>query len=214
MLKYQAQAKKQGYAITLHLDSKTRSQIDEFSTSNFIAIKKRASDDEKPTLVYPKSESILKSVTAKSLMDIARSLGWNVDHRPIPFQEVIDGGLEEVMACGTAAVRSHLVPRPTWLPNLTESFSALQAITPIRSITYLKEDGEQAKVSIGDGQNAGPRTLERAFGLLPLRSTAPLTPSLCLRRAVLQNLTGIQAGNKEGPAGWLWPAEGVDAAKA
>ncbi|GAA5893450.1 hypothetical protein JCM8208_000805 [Rhodotorula glutinis] len=168
VLKYQARAKAEGYAITLHLDSKTRSYIDEFSTSNFIAIKKRDQDSDQPTLVYPKSESILKSVTAKSLMDIARSLGWNVDHRPIAFQEVVDGGFEEVMACGTAA-----------------------AITPIRSITYLKDDGEQAKVSIGDGQNAGPRTLE-----------------------LLHNLTGIQAGNVEAPAGWMWPAVGVDAAKA
>ncbi|GAA6047409.1 hypothetical protein JCM3770_001291 [Rhodotorula araucariae] len=168
VLKYQAQAKKAGYAITLHLDSKTRTFIDEFSTSNFIAIKKRSAGEDKPTLVYPKSESILKSVTAKSLMDIARSLGWNVEHRPISFQEVIDGGLEEVMACGTAA-----------------------AITPIRSITYLDDAGQQAKVSIGDGENAGPGTVE-----------------------LLQQLTGIQAGNKEAPANWLWPAEGVDASKA
>lgn len=88
------------------LTDETSKGIDEFSTSNFMAIKKASSPDATPTLVYPKSESILKSVTAKSLMDIARSLGWNVEHRPIPFQEVIDGGLEEVLACGTAAVRS------------------------------------------------------------------------------------------------------------
>lgn len=31
-------AKKQGYALTLHLDSKTRTHIDEFSTSNFVAL--------------------------------------------------------------------------------------------------------------------------------------------------------------------------------
>ncbi|GJN90739.1 hypothetical protein Rhopal_003753-T1 [Rhodotorula paludigena] len=168
VLKYQAAAKKAGYPITLHLDSKTRTCIDEFSTSNFMAIKKASSPDATPTLVYPKSESILKSVTAKSLMDIARSLGWNVEHRPIPFQEVIDGGLEEVLACGTAA-----------------------AITPIRSITYQDANGQQQKVSIGDGQNAGPHTLK-----------------------LLEMLTGIQAGNKEDPSAWLWPAEGVDAAKA
>lgn len=31
-------AKKAGYALTLHLDSKTHTNIDEFSTSNFVAL--------------------------------------------------------------------------------------------------------------------------------------------------------------------------------
>lgn len=31
-------AKKAGYALTLHLDSKTHNYIDEFSTSNFVAL--------------------------------------------------------------------------------------------------------------------------------------------------------------------------------
>lgn len=31
-------AKKAGYALTLHLDSKTHTFIDEFSTSNFVAL--------------------------------------------------------------------------------------------------------------------------------------------------------------------------------
>jgi branched-chain amino acid aminotransferase len=31
-------AKKAGYALTLHLDSKTHTYIDEFSTSNFVAL--------------------------------------------------------------------------------------------------------------------------------------------------------------------------------
>ncbi|GAA6028219.1 hypothetical protein JCM8097_006923 [Rhodosporidiobolus ruineniae] len=167
VLKFQAQAKQQGYAITLHLDSKTRTYVDEFSTSNFIAIKKPSSPDEKTTLVVPASDSILRSVTTKSLIDIAQSFGWNVERRPVPFQEVIDGGLAEVMACGTAA-----------------------AITPIRSITYNDASGSKHKISIGDGETAGPHTLE-----------------------LLQELTGIQAGNREDKFGFLWPKEGVDGSK-
>jgi branched-chain amino acid aminotransferase len=103
VFRHQQKAKSQGYAITLHLDSQNRTHIDEFSTSNFIGIKKPAAADEKPTLVVPASESILKSVTTKSLIGIAESFGWQVERRPVPFQEVIDGGLSEVMACGTAA---------------------------------------------------------------------------------------------------------------
>lgn len=105
VFRHQAKAKKEGYAITLHLDSKHRTHIDEFSTSNFIGIKKPSGvADEKPTLVVPASESILKSVTTKSLIGIAESFGWTIEPRPVPFQEVLEGGLSEVMACGTAAV--------------------------------------------------------------------------------------------------------------
>ncbi|BGP16488.1 hypothetical protein JCM10213v2_004490 [Rhodosporidiobolus nylandii] len=167
VLRHMAAAKKAGYPITLHLDSFSRSFVDEFSTSNFVGIKKRTSPDEKPTFVVPRSDSILKSVTTKSLVDIAQSLGWNVELRPLPFQEVIDGGLEEVMACGTAA-----------------------AITPIRSITYHDSPETTKKIKIGDGENAGPRTLE-----------------------LLQALTGIQAGTKEDALGFCWPKEGIDGSK-
>ncbi|GAA5828821.1 hypothetical protein JCM11251_005886 [Rhodosporidiobolus azoricus] len=136
VLGVQARAKANGFPLTLHLDSKTRSYVDEFSTSNALGIKKASSPDAAPTLVVPLSDSILKSVTTKSLVDIAKSLGWNVEIRPIPFQEVTDGGFSEWLACGTAA-----------------------AITPIRSITYNDASGSAQKVTFGDG-NAGPNTLE------------------------------------------------------
>ncbi|GAA6008982.1 hypothetical protein JCM11491_005702, partial [Sporobolomyces phaffii] len=136
VLKHQGQAKKDGYAITLHLDSKTRSYIDEFSTSNFLAIKKPAAPDAVPTLVVPTSPSILKSVTTKSIIAIAESFGWTVEPRPIPFSEVVDGHFDEVMACGTAA-----------------------AITPIRSFSYHTSDDRVEKVTIGTGET-GPRVLE------------------------------------------------------
>ncbi|KAG0661417.1 hypothetical protein C6P46_004014 [Rhodotorula mucilaginosa] len=160
VFRHQQKAKSQGYAITLHLDSQNRTHIDEFSTSNFIGIKKPAAADEKPTLVVPASESILKSVTTKSLIGIAESFGWQVERRPVPFQEVIDGGLSE-------------------------------AITPIKSITYHLSADKLDKITIGDGENAGPRTLE-----------------------LLAELTGIQAGDRKDERGWTWPAEGIDVAKA
>ncbi|GAA5863218.1 hypothetical protein JCM3774_000816 [Rhodotorula dairenensis] len=171
VFRHQQKAKSQGYAITLHLDSQHRTHIDEFSTSNFIGIKKQtggSGDSTKPTLVVPASESILKSVTTKSLIGIAESFGWAIERRPVPFQEVIDGGLSEVMACGTAA-----------------------AITPIKSITYHLSADKLDKITIGDGENAGPRTLE-----------------------LLAELTGIQAGDRDDVRGWTWPAEGIDVAKA
>ncbi|KAM0752824.1 branched-chain amino acid aminotransferase II [Meredithblackwellia eburnea MCA 4105] len=129
--KHAAAAKKAGFPITLHLDAKTRTNIDEFSTSNFLAIAK-STGDGKTKLVVPTSESILKSVTTKAIIEIAQSFGWEIERRIVPFQEVIDGGFDEVCACGTAA-----------------------AITPIRSITYHDSAETTKKVSIGDGVNAG-----------------------------------------------------------
>ena len=63
--KHTMAAKKAGFAITLHLDSKTRQNIDEFSTSNFLAIQKAQDPSAKPKLVVPASDSILKSITTK-----------------------------------------------------------------------------------------------------------------------------------------------------
>ncbi|KAI8991823.1 branched-chain amino acid aminotransferase [Mycotypha africana] len=96
-------AKKDGYALTLHLDSKTHTYIDEFSTSNFVALT-YPDDKGVRTFVTPDSNSILRSVTRLSLEDIAIKLGWKVEERPITFAEVVEGKFAEVAACGTAAI--------------------------------------------------------------------------------------------------------------
>lgn len=100
MFKYSAEAKHAGYPITLHLDSKTRTHIDEFSTSNFVALLDDPSSGK--TFVVPESSSILKSVTTKSLIELAKANGWKVEMRAVPWPEVAK--FSEVAACGTAAV--------------------------------------------------------------------------------------------------------------
>jgi branched-chain amino acid aminotransferase len=99
------EAKKRGFTISLYLDSGTRTHIDEFGTSNFIAITK----DNK--YVTPESDSILTSVTNKSLQQLAEDFGLTVERREIKLAELAD--FTEVGSCGTAAV-----------------------ITPVCSITY------------------------------------------------------------------------------
>jgi branched-chain amino acid aminotransferase len=94
-------AKHAGYPITLHLDPRTRTYIDEFSTSNFVATKVDPST-KKTTFVVPDSVSILKSVTTKSLVELCHDFGWAVERRPVPWTEV--GSFSEIAACGTAAV--------------------------------------------------------------------------------------------------------------
>ncbi|KAI8388811.1 branched-chain amino acid aminotransferase [Radiomyces spectabilis] len=97
------EAKKRGYPITLHLDSKTHTYIDEFSTSNFVAL--TAPDvNGRRTFVTPDSSTILASVTRLSLEDIAKKLGWQVERRPVKFEELEQGHFAEVAACGTAAI--------------------------------------------------------------------------------------------------------------
>lgn len=89
-------AKHAGYPVELYLDAKEHKYIEEFATSNFIAITK----DGK--YVTPKSESILPSVTNMTLRQIAEDLGMPVETRPIEFSEI--DTFAEVAACGTAVV--------------------------------------------------------------------------------------------------------------
>lgn len=91
-------AKKAGYPIGLYLDAKTNSLIEEFSTSNFLAI------DKKGAYVTPKSEAILASVTNKSLMQLAADQGMDVQVRPVKVDEIVNGNFDEIAACGTAVV--------------------------------------------------------------------------------------------------------------
>lgn len=89
-------AKKHGCQVALFLDPKNNKYVEEFGTSNFIAI----TPDGK--YVTPKSPSILPSITNKSLMTIAKDLGMTVEKRPVLETEL--ESFAEVGACGTAVV--------------------------------------------------------------------------------------------------------------
>ena len=86
-----------GYSAVLYLDPKEKKYIDECGPANFFAIK-----DGK--YITPASESILPSITNKSLMQLARDMGIEVEARHIPIEELAE--IEEAAACGTAAVAS------------------------------------------------------------------------------------------------------------
>lgn len=104
VLRFSERAKGEGFGITLHLDSGTRGEIDEFSTSGFIGI--REGEGGGMTLVVPDSKQIIESVTSESVCTIAQEiLGWKVEKRSIKYEELPE--FKEVMAAGTAAA---LVP--------------------------------------------------------------------------------------------------------
>lgn len=86
-----------GYASEFYLDAKEKKYIDECGAANFFGIK-----DGK--YITPKSSSILPSITNRSLQQLAKALGMEVEVRPIPEEEL--STFEEAGACGTAAVIS------------------------------------------------------------------------------------------------------------
>jgi len=85
VLRHSQKAYAEGYGITLHLDSKTRTVIDEFSTSGFIGI---TQNGDEISMVVPDSKSVIKSVTSESVCEIARSFGWKVEARPVSYSLV------------------------------------------------------------------------------------------------------------------------------
>ena len=96
-LKANSIAHEKGYASEVYLDAKEKKYVDECGAANFFGIKNI-------TYITPKSDSILPSVTNKSLMQIAEDLGMKVERRPVPEEEL--STFEEAGACGTAAVIS------------------------------------------------------------------------------------------------------------
>ena len=92
-------AHEEGFDENMYLDAATRSKVEETGGANFIFITK----DNK--LVTPKSDSILPSITRRSIMYVAEHyLGMTVEHREVAFEEVKD--FAECGLCGTAAVIS------------------------------------------------------------------------------------------------------------
>lgn len=122
VMRWASKAKNEGFGITLHLDSQTRTVIDEFSTSGFVGVKE---DEGQYTVVVPDSKQVIKSVTSDSVCEIAKSLGWKVECRPISYGEL--PSFAEVMCAGTAA-----------------------ALLPVKSITMRSKN---EKISYRDGSD-------------------------------------------------------------
>ena len=92
-------AHKQGFDENMYLDSKTRTKVEETGGANFLFVTK----DNK--VVTPKSNSILPSITRRSLMYVAKEyLGLEVEEREVFVDELAD--FAECGLCGTAAVIS------------------------------------------------------------------------------------------------------------
>lgn len=92
-------AHKEGYDENMYLDAATKTKVEETGGANFLFVTK----DNK--VVTPKSDSILPSITRRSLMIVAKEyLGLEVEEREVYFEEVKE--FAECGLCGTAAVIS------------------------------------------------------------------------------------------------------------
>ncbi|EPE06858.1 branched-chain-amino-acid aminotransferase 1 [Ophiostoma piceae UAMH 11346] len=187
VLRHSEQAYKTGYGITLHLDSARHEEIDEFSTSGFLGVKKGASEND-ITVVHPDSKSVIESVTSASVQELARSFGWKVEQRAIKYDELPT--FSEVFAAGTAAA---LVP----IKSITRTLPAGHAQSLRKSLASLPSNvtfsGENETITfMPESQTeAGP-----------------------IAQRLLTQLKGIQLGKIEDTFGWCSAVTAEDIGKA
>ena len=91
------EAHRAGFAENIYLDPSTHTYVEETGGANVLFV------DKDNNLIVPKSNSILPSVTRRSLVYVGEHyLGLKVIERQVKFSEVKD--MKECALCGTAAV--------------------------------------------------------------------------------------------------------------
>ncbi|KAI9165666.1 hypothetical protein LWI28_018268 [Acer negundo] len=115
VLKAQSAAKSKGYTDVLYLDCVHKRYLEEVSSCNIFVVKDKV-------ISTPEIKgTILPGITRKSIIDVARSQGFQVEERSVTVDELLDA--DEVFCTGTAVV-----------------------VSPVGSITYLGK-----RVSYGEG---------------------------------------------------------------
>lgn len=117
VLRHSEKARDAGFGITLHLDSKTRSVVDEFSTSGFIGAHVRGENDV--TIVVTDSKNVIQSVTSDSICEIAKSFGWRVEVRPVSSsQSILIEAQDMILTCFRFHTRRSPSSPRSWQPVL------------------------------------------------------------------------------------------------
>ncbi|KAB2617655.1 branched-chain-amino-acid aminotransferase 3 [Pyrus ussuriensis x Pyrus communis] len=115
VLKAQSAAKAKGYSDVLYLDCVHKKYLEEVSLCNIFVVKDNVIST--PAI----KGTILPGVTRKSIIDVARSEGFQVEERQVAVEDLLDA--DEVFCTGTAVV-----------------------VSPVGSITYLGK-----RICYGDG---------------------------------------------------------------
>ncbi|XP_062143623.1 branched-chain amino acid aminotransferase 2, chloroplastic-like [Alnus glutinosa] len=98
VLKAQSAAKAKGYSDVLYLDCVNKKYLEEVSSCNIFVVKDNVIST--PAI----KGTILPGITRKSIIDVARSLGFQVEERHVAVDELLDA--DEVFCTGTAVVVS------------------------------------------------------------------------------------------------------------
>jgi branched-chain amino acid aminotransferase len=96
VLKTQLTAKGKGYSDVLYLDAVENKYVEEVSSCNIFMVKDNVIST--PEL----KGTILPGVTRKSIIELARSRGYEVSERPVDVEELLVA--DEVFCTGTAVV--------------------------------------------------------------------------------------------------------------
>ncbi|KAL4278010.1 hypothetical protein GQ457_03G034870 [Hibiscus cannabinus] len=94
VLKAIARAKERGFSDVLYLDAVERKYLEEVSSCNIFIVK--GNHISTPAT----NGTILEGITRKSILEIARDQGYQVEERAIPVDDLVDA--DEVFCTGTA----------------------------------------------------------------------------------------------------------------
>lgn len=183
VLRWSEKARQEGYGITLHLDSLTHAEVDEFSTSGFIGA---VVEGEKVKLVVPDSNNVIDSVTSESIQEIGKSFGWTVEKKSIKYAELPT--FSEVMAAGTAA-----------------------ALVPIRSITRRFDPKNPESITSAVKEHPRLSSTGGEETVTYVRPEQADAGPICLK--LLSQLKGIQLGKVKDEFGWCYPVAEEDGKK-
>ncbi|KAH0467682.1 hypothetical protein IEQ34_002715 [Dendrobium chrysotoxum] len=135
VLKAQSIAKDKGYSDILYLDSVHKKYVEEVSSCNIFVVKHNIIST--PTV----SGTILPGITRKSIIEVARRQGFQVEERLISVEELL--AADEVFCTGTAVV-----------------------VSPVGSITYLEK-----RIKYGNGVGIVSQQLYSALTSLQMGLT-------------------------------------------
>ncbi|KAI9141193.1 aminotransferase [Paraphysoderma sedebokerense] len=172
--------KAKGYPIVLFLDPKTHTYVDEFSTSNFMAITKSNE------LITPLSDSVLPSITRISLLELAPKLNLKPITRPIQYVELSESDVTEVAAVGTAVV-----------------------VTPVWCIDRVKQSSDENGENKEQGMERTVVNYWRGKESMLEDDKEELSEDDTLFTKLADTLKGIQKGEVEDYFGWMWPQNGL-----
>ncbi|XP_057419885.1 branched-chain amino acid aminotransferase 1, mitochondrial-like [Lotus japonicus] len=88
------EAKEKGFSDVLFLDAAEHKYVEEVSSCNFFIVKRNV------ITTTPATGTILPGITRKSIIELARDLGYKVEERKIPVKELLKA--YEVFCTGTA----------------------------------------------------------------------------------------------------------------